>query len=87
LLTGHCSWPTGARDHAKTCETTEFIAPIAWPVNSPDSQPSRLPDLREAAGACVLQLDHEYDVAQLKLCLIKEWKHFNQMITDEAVGQ
>jgi len=58
-----------------TPETPDFIAPTPWPANSPDL---RLPDLGEAAGACVPYRIH--DVAQLKSRFIEEWEYFNQMI-------
>ena len=40
-------------EHLLTHETPDFITPALWPANSPDPQPSRLPNLAEAAGACV----------------------------------
>ena len=41
-----------------THETPDFITPALWKANSPDLNPGRrLPDLGEAAGACVLQPD------------------------------
>jgi len=45
------------RVHLLTHETPEFITPALWSANSTDLITSRLPDLLEAAGSCVLQPD------------------------------
>jgi len=60
--------------------TPDFIAnQLSW------CQPSRLPDLSEAAEACVLQ--RLRDVAKLKSRLIEKWENFNQMINWSSMKQ
>jgi len=62
-----------------------IITPTPWPANSPDLSPVDY-------GIWGKLQEHVYhswirDVAQLKLCFIKEWKHFNQMINRSSMKQ
>jgi len=63
-----------------TQETPDFITPALWPANPVDSQIWR--KLLERVYRSRI-----HDVAQLKFCLIEDWKHFQQAFIDEAVRQ
>jgi len=63
-----------------TCETPNFIAPALWPVNSPNLNPVDY----QMWGKHRSQM---HDVDQLKSRVIKEWEHFHQVFSNEAIRQ
>ena len=68
-----------------THETPDFITPALWPANSPDLNPVDYQiwgKLQERMYRSQIR-----DVDQLKPRLIAEWKHFYQVVIDEAVRQ
>jgi len=68
-----------------TQEAQDFITPALWPANSSDF------DLVDYQIWWKLQervyRSRIHDVDQLKLCLMEDWKHFQQTFIDEVVRQ
>jgi len=66
-------------------ETSDFIAPTLWPVNSPYLSPVDYWIWGKLQKHVYCNRIH--DIAQLKLYLIKEWEHFNQTIHSPSIKQ